>query len=325
MTDVAGEVGRARGTGRLGAGDVPPPEPPVDGPAMTGLAEQWRPQAEVASAPGTAARRVSRPGSNRGSSTSIARRWLPPLALLVLLIAGWELWVIVRHTPAYVLPSPGRVAGAVPETLRLLPGHVATTVAEALTGLVLGAAAGAGLAFVLTSVPLIRRVLYPLLVVSQTVPIIVLAPLLVLGFGYGLAPKIVVVALISFFPVVVSTVDGLDGADGDMVDLVLSMGGDRRRVFRTVRGPSAVPAFFSGLRIAAAYAVGSAVIGEFVGASSGIGVFIDRSKRSFYIDRIFVAVLVTSLLSVALFGLVTLLGRLATPWQQPTRLPGGNP
>ncbi len=266
-------------------------------------------------------------GASRSGSgtTAILRRWLPPLALVALLLATWELWVIVRHTPKYVLPSPGRVAGAVPETLGLLPGHVATTMAEALIGLAVGAAAGAALALVLTSVRLVRQVLYPLLVVSQTIPIIVLAPLLVLGFGYGLAPKIVVVALIAFFPVVVATVDGLDQADPEMVDLVRSMGGDRARVFRAVRGPSAVPAFFSGLRIAAAYAVGSAVIGEYVGASSGIGVFIDRSRRSFYIDRIFVAVLVTSLLSVALFGLVSALGRLATPWQHSTRTHGGTP
>ena len=267
---------------------------------------------------------MTRGASARGASAQL-RRWLPPLALLALILAAWELWVIVRHTPSYVLPSPGRVAGAVPETLRLLPGHVATTMAEALIGLVVGAATGAVLALAITSVRLVRQVLYPLLVVSQTVPIIVLAPLLVLGFGYGLAPKIVVVALIAFFPVVVATVDGLDTADPEMVDLIRSMGGDRRRVFRTVRGPSAVPALFSGLRIAAAYAVGSAVIGEYVGASSGIGVFIDRSKRSYYIDRIFVAVLVTSLLSVALFSLVTLLGRLATPWQHANRTKGATP
>lgn len=253
------------------------------------------------------------------------RRWLPPLTLLALLVGAWEAWVLVRHTPSYVLPSPGRVVGAIPESLSLMPGHIATTLIEALAGLVAGALAGAVLAAVLASVRLVRQVLYPLLVVSQTVPIIVLAPLLVLGFGYGLAPKIVVVALIAFFPVVVATVDGLDSADPEMVDLVRAMGANRSRVFATVRVPAAVPAFFSGLRIAAAYAVGSAVIGEYVGASSGIGVFIDRSKRSYFIDRIFVAVLVTAALSVALFGLVTLLGRLATPWRQLDRSPKGTP
>jgi ABC-type nitrate/sulfonate/bicarbonate transport system permease component len=257
--------------------------------------------------------------------STFVRRWLPPVLLLALVILLWEAWVLVRHTPPYVLPSPGRVAGATPETLSLLPGHVATTMVEALAGLVLGAGVGVLLAAVLATYGVIRRVLYPLLVVSQTVPIIVLAPLLVLGFGYGLAPKIVVVALIAFFPVVVATVDGLDGADPEIVELVRSMGADRRRVFRTVRVPAAIPSFFSGLRIAAAYAVGSAVIGEYVGASSGIGVFIEISKRSYLIDRIFVAVVVTSLLSVALFALVTLAGRLATPWLHPTRSPNGTP
>ncbi len=246
-------------------------------------------------------------------------RWLPPMALVALLVACWQGWVMWHHTPAYELPSPGRVARAVPATLALLPGHVASTTGEALLGLVLGAVSGAALAVLVSASRLARRVVYPLLIVSQTVPPIVLAPLLVLFFGYGITAKVVVVALIVFFPVVVATVQGLDDADAEMVDLVRSMGGPPATVFRTVRLPAAVPAFFAGLRIGAAYAVTGAVIGEYVGARSGLGVFIDRAKKSYQLDRIMVAVGVIAVLSIALFGAVVLLSRLATPWNRPRR------
>jgi ABC-type nitrate/sulfonate/bicarbonate transport system permease component len=192
---------------------------------------------------------------------------------------------------------------------------VLTTTEEAVLGLLVGAVVGGLLAVVVASVPLARRALYPLLVGSQTVPMIVLAPLLVLWFGYGLTPKIVVVALIVFFPVVVSTVSGLTSVDAEMVELVRSMGASRRQVLRMVLVPAAVPAFFSGLRISAAYAVAGAVVGEWVGASNGLGIFIDRSKASFRVDRVFVAVVIVAVLSMVLFGIVGLLARIASPWR----------
>jgi len=244
----------------------------------------------------------------------VLRRWLPPALLLAALVAAWEGWVLLRHTPAYVLPSPGRVAGAFADAAPLLPAHVAATAAEAAAGLVVGAVAGVAIAVLVVSVPLARRVLEPLLVASQTVPMIVLAPLLVLWFGIGTTPKVVVVALITFFPVAVSTSAGLAGADPELLDLVRSMGADPTAVLRTVRLPAAVPAFFSGLRIAAAYAVAGAVVGELVAAEHGLGVFINRSRSSFRVDRIFVAVVIVAVLSALLFALVGLAGRLAAPW-----------
>lgn len=243
-------------------------------------------------------------------------RWLPPAVLIALLLVAWELGVAVFDTPAYILPPPSAVWSAFWEVRPLLGAHISTTATEALIGVLAGASAGLALAVAVWAVPLLRRVTYPLLVASQTVPMVVLAPLLVLWFGFGLTPKVLVVALIVVFPVAISTVQGLAGADGEQIDLLRSMGAGRAEILRIVLVPTATPAFFAGLRIAAAYAVAGAVIGEWVGASSGLGLFIVRAQNSFRVDRVFVGVAVIATLSIALFLVVDLLARLAAPWQR---------
>ncbi len=240
--------------------------------------------------------------------------YLPPVLLLVALIGLWEVLVAVLDTQPYVLPAPSRIWRAFLGIRADLPRHTWTTLSESLLGLGFAAVIGVALATIIAGVPLVRRVLYPLLVVSQTIPMIVLAPLLIIWFGFGMTPKVIVVALVGFFPIVVSTVDGLTGADADMVGLVRSMGANRLQVLRYVRIPAALPAFFAGLKIAAAYAVTGAVIGEWVGASSGLGIVITRSQASYRIDRVFVAIFVIALLSIALFAAVHLLARLTSPW-----------
>jgi ABC-type nitrate/sulfonate/bicarbonate transport system permease component len=244
----------------------------------------------------------------------LLRVYLPPLALLVGLVVAWELWVVVRDTPAYRLPAPSAVWSALVDGRQVLPRHAATTTFEAVAGLAFGAVAGVAVAVTVHVVPLVRRLLYPLLVGSQTIPMIVMAPLLVLWLGFGYTPKIVVVALIVFFPVAISTAAGLEGADRELSDLVRSMGGSSSQVMHHVLAPAAVPAFFAGLRISAAYAVAGAVVGEWVGAENGLGIYITRSQASFRVDQVFAAVAVIALLSLVLFGLVHLAARLASPW-----------
>ncbi|MCX7617883.1 ABC transporter permease [Tepidiforma sp.] len=238
----------------------------------------------------------------------------PSAVLLALLVAGWEAWVRVFDTRPYILPAPSRIWQGFWETKDLLPEHIRTTLAEAVLGLGFGAAAGVTIAVLVAGIPLVRRVLMPLLVVSQTIPMVVLAPLLIVWFGFGMTPKVVVVALWGFFPVAVATADGLMHADREMVGLVRSMGANRLQVLRYIAVPAALPAFFSGLKIAAAYAVGGAVVGEWIGASSGLGLYITRAQTSFRVDRVFVAVVLIALLSMLLFAAVHVLARLATPW-----------
>ncbi|MPY94515.1 MAG: ABC transporter permease subunit [Acidimicrobiia bacterium] len=250
--------------------------------------------------------------------SSSLRRWLPPLALLAALVLIWEAWVRVRGVATYVLPPPSHLWPAFWEARPLLGAHLRTTLAETVAGVVLGAALGAVLAVAVASVGLLRRALEPLLVASQTIPLIVLAPLLVLWFGFGMTPKVVVVVLIVFFPVAVSTAAGLTSADPEQVDLVRSLGASRHQVLRLVTVPTALPSFFAGLRISSAYAVAGAVYAELIGGSSGLGLFIERSRRSYRVDQVLVAVVLIALLSAALFGLVHLASRLFTPWNAPS-------
>lgn len=245
---------------------------------------------------------------------------LPPATLLAAAIATWELWVRVRDTPDYVLPPPSQIWHAFVADRSTLWGHAVTTAAEAVIGLVIGAGVGLVVAIVIASSTLARQVLAPILVASQTVPMIIVAPLLVLWFGFGLTPKVVVVALVTFFPVAVATAGGLLGVDRQLVDLVRMAGASRRQELRHVRLPHAMAALFDGLRIAAAYTVAGAVVGEWTGASSGLGVYISRSQASFRVDQVFVAVAIVAALSAALFVLVGVVARLAMPWRAGERV-----
>lgn len=242
-----------------------------------------------------------------------------PAVCFAVLIGAWQAWVQIRGIEPYVLPSPGRIASTAVDIAPRLPGHVRTTVGEAALGLSIGAVVGVALAVLINRFRLARQVLYPLVAVSQTIPMIVLAPLLVIWFGFGLTPKVVLVALIVLFPVLVATVGGLDDADPEMVDLVRSMGGSRRQVLTVVRFPSALPAFFSGLRIAGTYAIGGAVIAEYLGGSigaTGLGRLIRRADSAYDVDVIFVAVAVVALLTALLFALMGVAERIAVPWNR---------
>ncbi len=253
---------------------------------------------------------------------SWAWEYAPAVLLLAALVGLWELLVAALDTRPYILPAPSAIWEALLEKGHLLPNHIRATALEAVLGLAAAAGGGALLAVTLASIPLARRVLYPIIVTSQTVPAIVLAPLLMVWAGIGLESKLIIVALVGFFPIVVSTVDGLASADRDMVALVRSMGASKFDELRHVLIPSAIPGFFAGLKIAAAYSVIGAVIGEWVAAKEGLGIFIIRSQASFRIDQIFVAIAVIALLSIALFAAVHLLARAAAPWTYTTNNKG---
>jgi ABC-type nitrate/sulfonate/bicarbonate transport system permease component len=248
-------------------------------------------------------------------------RWAPPAIVLVLLIAGWEIFVRAFDVAPYLLPPPSRIWNAFWELDGVLPDHVITTGTEALLGLVFGAVAGALVAAALYVWPFVRRTVMPLLVASQTLPMVVLPPLLVLWFGLGLMPKVLVVTLATFFPVTIATVQGLASADREFVELFRSMGASRRNIARLVLIPSAAGSFFAGLRIAASYAVGAAVIAEWIGASSGLGLLLTRAQASFRVDRLFVGVFLVIAMTLVLYLAVNALAHVLLPWQRSSEYP----
>lgn len=249
------------------------------------------------------------------------RRWLAPVALVVVLLAGWEVGVRVADVPDYVLPAPSAIAAVIVADAGLLAGHVASTATTALLGLALGTVAGVLLAILLATWRSARDAVLPLLVVSQSIPMVVLAPVLVVWFGFGVLPRVLVVALVCFFPIALSAAAGLLAADRDQVALVRSMGGDRLAVARHVTVPGALPSVFTGLKLAGSYAMFGAIVGEWIGASSGLGIYIERSRASYATDQVFAGVTLIAVISVALFLVLTAVERRATPWRQVTTVP----
>lgn len=239
---------------------------------------------------------------------------LPVLTAVTGLVLLWQLICSTGVAPAYMLPSPIRVLQAFWSERALLWENALTTLQEAFMGLGLGILLGFAFATVMDAVPALRRAVYPILVLTQTVPTVAIAPLLVLWFGYGLLPKIILIVITTFFPVTVGLLDGFAAADPDAVNLLRSMGAGRWQIFRHIKFPGSLGAFFSGLRIAAAYCVVGAVISEWLGGFSGLGVYMTRVKKAFAFDKMFAVIFLISAISLALMALVDLLRRLCMPW-----------
>ena len=246
------------------------------------------------------------------SRARVATVGLPPVILIVLVLMAWSL--LAGSLSSFILPSPLEVARAGWETRSLLLSAVATTLLETAIGLTVAILLGVGLAAAMDLFVLVRRAVYPILVASQTVQILAIAPLLIIWFGFGLLPKIIIVVLICFFPLAVNTADGLASTDPDLIALLRSMGARRGQIWRIIRLPAALPSFFSGLRVAVTYSVVGATIAEWVGGSNGLGLYMLRSKNALATDQVFVAIVITSVLSIALFLLVVLIERRALPW-----------
>lgn len=233
------------------------------------------------------------------------------MAVLCLL---WQLVCCAGLIPAYMLPSPADVLHALWSERMILLENAQTTLLEAFWGLSLGVLLGFVSAAVMDAVPVLRRSVYPILVFTQTVPTVAIAPLLVLWFGYGLLPKVILIVITTYFPVAVGLLDGFGCADPDAVGLLRSMGAGKWQIFRYLKFPGALPQLFSGLRIAAAYCVVGAVISEWLGGFAGLGVYMTRVKKAFAFDKMFAVIFLISAVSLALMALADLLGRLCMPW-----------
>jgi ABC-type nitrate/sulfonate/bicarbonate transport system permease component len=241
---------------------------------------------------------------------------LAPILLLLLALAVWEAWVRIDDTPQWFLPAPSAVARALARDRNLLLTNAWVTLREVLVGFVLAVVAGVVVAVAIDSSRIVARALYPIVIASQAVPIVALAPLLLIWFGHGLLPKVIVTALIAFFPIAVNTVDGLRSADRETLDLLRTLGAKRWARFRLVKMPGALPFLFSGARIGIAVAVIGAVFGELVGAEAGLGHLMTLSGANLRTDRVFACVVVLSVIAVGLFAAVALLERALLPWRR---------
>jgi len=247
------------------------------------------------------------------------KKWAGPVAILVILIGGWELLAKHGHVENYVLPAPSEVASALWNDRDLLAPDTWVTAREVLLGFALALVIGVAVALVLHLSPVLRRAAYPLVVASQAIPVVVIAPILVIWFGFGITPKLIVIALICFFPVVVNTLDGLEGVDGDQVKMMRTLGASRLDLLRRLELPTSLPFLFSGAKVAVAVAVIGAVFGELVGSDAGLGHAIQVGTAQLETARVFAAVLILSVMAIALFGLVALVERWAVPWARPPR------
>lgn len=243
-------------------------------------------------------------------------RFGPTVLALATACALW--WAITTGdlVADFLLPGPIQVLRVLRAELELLSAHAATTIAAAVLGLVIALAVAIVLVVMMGLLPVLRRALYPLLVLSQTVPLVAIAPLFVVWFGFGLLPKVVVVALVCCFPIAISLGDGLQAVDPDAVALFRSMGASRIQRFWLLLFPAGVETLFSGLRIATSYSVMGAVIGEWLGGSSGLGVYMVRAQRSFRVDRVFASIVVVVVLSFGLLLIVGLVEYAARPWKR---------
>jgi ABC-type nitrate/sulfonate/bicarbonate transport system permease component len=247
--------------------------------------------------------------------------WATPLALIVVIVIVWETAVRTTNTPAWLLPAPSGVVRSLVEDKDILLPNALVTFSEVLLGFVSAVVVGVTLGVAIYRSVTLERLLYPIIIASQTVPVPALAPLLLVWFGYGLLPKVLVTGLVGFFPIVVNTVEGLRSTDPDVISLLRSFGASRGTVFRLAEFPSSLPSVFAGARIAVAICVIGAVFGELVGAKAGLGYLITRAIAQFETPRLVAAIVLLSAMGTGLFAVVGLIERIVLPWRRYTTAP----
>lgn len=237
-----------------------------------------------------------------------------PAAVILLFLLIWELVSVTELVPSYMVPSPFRVAKAFVSEFPYMMYHARTTVIETVSGLGIGIILGFAIAAFMDAFEPIKKGIYPLLVISQTIPTVAIAPLLILWFSYGMTPKIILVVLASFFPIAIGLLDGFASTDPEQIKLMCSMKATRWQIFWHVKFPGALSEFFSGLKIAVSYCVVSAVVSEWLGGTVGLGVYMTRVKKSYSYDKMFAVIILISLVSLLLIALVNLIQYKSMPW-----------
>jgi len=231
--------------------------------------------------------------------------------VLLLLLAAWEAYVQLRGVPEYLLPAPSQIAQALWDDRSTLPSQAPVTLKEMLLGFAAAVVIGFAAAVLLHLAPWLRGAVQPILIASQSVPVVAIAPILVIYLGFGLAPKVLIVALVCFFPITVNTLDGLERVDPEYRRMLRTLDATRWQVFRRVELPWSLPGLFAGARIAASYSAVAAVFAEYAGGQSGL---VDSMRDGFDTPLVGAAIVVLALMSLALYGAVTVAERLALPW-----------
>jgi NitT/TauT family transport system permease protein len=247
------------------------------------------------------------------------RRWSAPVATLAGVVVVWQAGVVLLAVPEYLLPAPSAIATALVGEWRYLLVHTGVTLYEILWGFALATATGIPLAMLIVYSPAFEHSVYPLLVASQSVPKIAIAPLLIFWAGIGILPKVLVAFAIAFFPIVIDTVVGLRSVEPEMLHLARSMGAGEPRIFLKIRFPSALPNIFAGLKVAVTLAVVGAIVGEFIQADRGLGYVLQQATAVLDTRLGFAAILVLALIGIALFGAVAVVERWLTPWSAARR------
>lgn len=248
----------------------------------------------------------------------LAAAWRPAL-LLVLLGFGWWAVTAAEVFPAYLVPTPGDVANELVTEQEMLARHTWVTTYETVAGFVLAAVIGLLAAVLIVYSPTLEKALYPLILFAQVIPKIAIAPILVVWFGFGPMPKVILAVLIAFFPIVVAGVAGLRSTDPELLDLSATMGASRWKTFRKIRFPNALPHLMSGLKVAVTLAVVGAVVGEFVGADEGLGYVLLLASGNLNSSLLFADLILMSALGVVLFVLVEAAEALLIPWHASRR------
>lgn len=250
-----------------------------------------------------------------GKYQSIINKMPAAAALLIILL----LWLVLSETgmvPAYMLPSPIDVFKAFAGDFSLILMHSVYTLTEAASGLLIGVLLAFIMATLMDRFIVLDRACYPLMVITQTIPTIAIAPILVLWMGFGMAPKIALVVITTFFPIAVGLLDGYRSVDRDSIDLMRSMGAGRVRIFTHLKFPAALPHFFSGLKISASYAVVGALVSEWLGGFNGLGVYMTRVKKAYAFDKMFAVILFIIVISLLLMLLVQCIRKASMPWEK---------
>lgn len=238
------------------------------------------------------------------------------ISAVAVILVVWQLVCSLGMIEAFLLPSPMQVMMTLVAEFPLLMGHTAVTLAEAFLGLFLGVLLGFAVAVLMDHYEPLYKAFYPLIVLTQTVPAVAIAPLLVLWFGYEMAPKVILIVITTFFPIAVGLLNGFKSADRDQINMLRAMGANRLQVFRHIKLPGSISQFFAGLRISASYAVVGAVIAEWLGGFSGLGVYMTLVKKAYAFDKMFAVIFLISMISLLLMKGVDWAEKKCMPWER---------